>query len=311
MYEQFYDLRERAFDLMADSRFLCLLPNHVEALSSLKYALQRPRGIALLLGDAGTGKTTLTRAAIADMPEPRGAVIYLSNPTLTRNEFVEFLALSLGLSEGASHSKGRFVLELERHLAARKAVANTTALVIDEAQSLPDEILEEIRLLGNMEAAGDRLLTIVLVGQPELGERLNRPSLRQLKQRVAQRCLLPPLDAREVPVYIATRLEVAGGEASSVFTDDAITIIGQASGGIPRVISIMCENALVTGFALNERPVGRSTVMEVCRDFQLAGFVPASRQAMPPALDELSTSDLRPPLFDAVVPSRRRLFSWS
>jgi general secretion pathway protein A len=142
-----------------------------------------------------------------------------------------------------------------------------SALVIDEAQCMPDALLEEVRLLANIESASEKLLSIILAGQPELAVRMNHPTLRQLKQRIGLRCSLLPLDAAETAAYVAARVRIAGGDASTVFSADAVQLVHQRSQGIPRTISVICDNALVTGFALDRRPIDRAVVLEVCRDF--------------------------------------------
>jgi type II secretory pathway predicted ATPase ExeA len=210
MYESFFGLRERPFDLTPNPRFLLLTGRHREALSNLQYGLMSRRGLTLLVGEAGTGKTTLIRAVIGDF-ENQGAVIaYLNNPTLTRAEFYEFVAEAYGLGAEAGASKFRLLRDLSQRLEERHAQGALTALIIDEAQALPDELLEEVRLLANTETSSDKLLPIVLAGQPELADRLNAPSLRQLKQRVALRCQLGALTPTETAEYIAGRIRVAG-----------------------------------------------------------------------------------------------------
>ena len=146
-----------------------------------------------------------------------------------------------------------------------------TVLVGDEAQSLPDDLLEEVRLLANIETDTEKLLHVVLAGQPALGGRLNEPGFRQLKQRIGVRCVLPPLDLRETAVYIAHRISLAGGNPGHVFSREAVIAIYERSGGIPRTINVICENALLTGYAADQRPVGQDIVLEVCRDFDLEG----------------------------------------
>ncbi len=270
MYEAFFGFRERPFDLTPNPKFLLLTGKHREALSNLQYGLTSRRGLTLLVGDAGTGKTTLIRAVIQDF-EKQGAIIaYLNNPTLTRQEFYEFLTTAFGLSAKAGSSKSALLAELADVLEKRRAAGLLTGLVIDEAQALPDELLEEVRLLANIETATDKLLPIVLAGQPELADRLNQVSLRQLKQRVALRCLLAALDLKETAEYIAGRIRVAGGNSVMVFTRQAVDSIYERSGGIPRLISVICDNALISGFAADRRPVGRDIVNDVCRDFDLA-----------------------------------------
>jgi general secretion pathway protein A len=272
MYERYYGLAEPPFDLTPNPRYLFLSTKHQEALSHLQYGISGRKGITLLIGDAGTGKTTLVHAALAQ--EQKARCVYLSNPMLTRAEFFEFLAWGFGLETGVDRSKTRFLLELTRTLAARGADGVASALIVDEAQCLSHELLEEIRLLANIETAVDKLLPVVLVGQPELADRMNEPSLRQLKQRVALRCVLPTLDADETAAYIANRIRIAGGD-KGLFTPAAVRAIFEHAHGIPRTISVICDNALVSGFAADERPVGHETVLEVCRDFDLSPVTPA------------------------------------
>ena len=270
MYERFYGLRERPFDLTPNPRFLFMTAQHREALTTLEYGLSRRTGIALLVGDAGTGKTTIVHAALQSQSVQRSHVVYLNNPALTRNEFIEFLAAGFDLSSSAASSKTRLLAELTEALATRHAAGTMAALIIDEAQCLPDGLLEEIRLLANIESASEKLLSIILAGQPEIAGRLNAASLRQLKQRIGLRCTLAPLSEVETASYIAARLRIAGADAAAVFTAEAIQTIHERSGGIPRTISVICDNALVSGFALDRRPVDRAVVAEVCRDFDFA-----------------------------------------
>jgi general secretion pathway protein A len=276
MYERYYGLRERPFDLTPNPKYLFLSTKHREALSHLHYGISGRKGITVLIGEAGTGKTTLVHTALEQQREEKTCAVYLSNPLLTRAEFFEFLTWGFGLDAAAESSKTRFVLELTRTLVARQETGGTSALIIDEAQCLPYELMEEIRLLANIETASDKLLPVVMVGQPELADRLNEPSLRQLKQRVALRCVLPSLDAGETAAYIANRVGVAGGDSDRLFSDAAIGTIFEHSRGIPRTVSVICDNALLSAFAADERPVSRDTVLEVCRDFDLR---PASSPA--------------------------------
>jgi general secretion pathway protein A len=269
MYEAFYGFRERPFDLTPNPRFLLLTGKHREALSNLQYGLTSRRGLTLLVGEAGTGKTTLIRAVIQDYEKQGALFAYLNNPTLSRSEFYEFLTGAFGFAAPAATSKTVLLAELGRVLERRRTSDLMTGLVIDEAQALPDELLEEVRLLANIETATDKLLPIVLAGQPELADRLNKVSLRQLKQRVALRCELSALDAKETAEYIAGRIRVAGGNSVMVFTRQAVESIFERSGGIPRLISVICDNALISGFAADRRPVGRDIVEDVCRDFDL------------------------------------------
>src|SRR5262245_53820481 len=192
---------------------------------TLQYGIAAQRGITLLIGEAGTGKTTLVHAALTLVLKAQARCVYLNNPTLTRTEFVEFLGSAFSLTEDARRSKATFLAELEQTLRSRHTAGIVSALLIDEAQSLPTDLLEEIRLLANMETATVKLLQVVLAGQPELAARLNEPSLRQLKQRVALRCDLSPLSLHETAAYVASRLRKAGGNAASIFTRDAVIAI--------------------------------------------------------------------------------------
>jgi general secretion pathway protein A len=269
MYERFFGLRERPFDLLPNPRFLYLTGRHREAFSNLRYGLTVPRGVTLLIGGAGTGKTTLLQSVLAELDPDNVECVLLSNPTLTRAEFYEFLATSFGLGSGAAASKTRFLFDLRQHLQARHAAGRLSALVLDEAQSLPYELLEEVRLLSNIETPTVKLLNVVLAGQPELAARLNEPGLRQLKQRVSLRCEIEPLNFPDTAAYVAGRLRIAGGDPAAIFSREAILAIHEVSGGVPRVINVVCDNALIGGFAAEMKPVLRALVDDVCRDFDL------------------------------------------
>ena len=227
------------------------------------------KAITVVVGEAGTGKTTLLRAALESERCRRVKAIVLDNPTLTREEFVEILAARFQLGPAAAASKAVLLDALEAELRARRAREEITALIVDEAQSLSDELLEEVRLLANIETPTEKLLPLVLAGQPELAVRLNESGLRQLKQRVALRCEVAPLDLGDTAAYIVSRIRTAGGNTTKLFTREAVTLIHEFSRGIPRVINVMCDNALINGFALKRQPVDRDIVAEVCRDFDL------------------------------------------
>ena len=269
MYQEFYGLRELPFELTANPKYLYLPPGHREALSNLEYGLSAAKAVTALIGEAGTGKTTLLKAALASERCRHLRAVYLNNPAMTRGEFLEALARTLKLSPRAARSKAILLEELERLVHEGRAGGQITALVIDEAQSLSTDLLEEIRLLGNMETAVEKLLPLVLVGQPALGRRLDEHELRQLKQRVALRCAVAPFTLSETAAYIAIRIKRAGGSAIRLSTRDAVIRIHAYSGGIPRTISVICDNALVHGLALGRQPVGQEIVEEVCRDFCL------------------------------------------
>lgn len=276
MYHEYYGLSERPFDLTPNTRYLYLTPMHREALAAVQYGITSRRGIIVVTGEAGTGKTTIVRAALRALRGENVRQTYLNNPALTRDEFLQFLTKAFHLGAESAQSKTDLLSKLTASLAKAHASGQVTALVVDEAQSLPHELLEEIRLLANIETSTAKLLQVVLVGQPELADRLNDSSLRQLKQRVAIRATLRPLDLRATAALIAGRIRVAGGNPPEVFTPAAVELVYRYSGGVARTINVICDNALLSGFAAEQRPVGPTLVEEVCRDFDL---VPRDTQA--------------------------------
>jgi general secretion pathway protein A len=314
MYERFYGLRERPFDLVPNPRYLFLTARQREALSNLRYGLTTPRGLTLLIGEAGTGKTTLVHAALTDLEKEQVKCVLLSNPTLTRAEFFEYLTSGFELTSEAAQSKTRFLFELRRYLFERHAAGKTTAIVLDEAQSLPYELLEEVRLLSNIETESAKLLNVVLAGQPELADRLNESGLRQLKQRVSLRCELAAFDFNETAAYIAGRLRIAGGDPASILTREAVLAVHDASGGVPRTVNVICDNALINGFATQAKPVVRAIVDEVCRDFDIdksAKNAPVSEADAAPLAEPAAAPGAIP---EAVPPAfgvgRKRRFSF-
>jgi general secretion pathway protein A len=269
MYLRHFGLRELPFELTPNPRFLFMTAQHREALANLQYGLSSAKAVTLLIGEAGTGKTTLLRAALESEACRQVRCVHITNPGLSRDEFVETLARAFGLTQSAFASKASLLSELEDQLRQRRARGEATALVIDEAQRLTPELLEEIRLLANIETDTVKLLPLVLAGQPELAVRLNENNLRQLKQRVALRCEIKPLSVAETAAYIANRIRTAGGDCARLFTREAVMLVHEYSHGIPRTISVMCDNALLNGFAAGRQPVGRDIIEEVVRDFDL------------------------------------------
>ncbi len=309
MYEQFFGFRERPFDLTPNPRFVVMTAAHREALSNVEYGILSRKGITMLLGEAGTGKTTVIRTAIERQPT-RVWCVHIPNPALTRDEFVEMLATKFDLSDQARTSKATLLHELEALLLQRRAADETTVLIIDEAQSLPHDLLEEVRLLANIETNEEKLLSVIIAGQPELSERLNDDSLRQLKQRVALRCELGVLGLAETAAYLAGRIRAAGGVGAQVFTREAVTLIHERSRGIPRTINVLADNALLSAFAVGERPVTRQTVLDVCQDFDLqdaadaTSDVEASTEAPVSKGDAIAETAGPQRLLSSLVPSR-------
>lgn len=305
MYQHFYGLRELPFELTPNPRYLFLTRQHREALSTLIYGLSSAKGITALIGEAGTGKTTLLHSALRSEQCKNVNCVYLMNPTLTREEFVEMLSVRFELSAHAGRSKAALLNELEVVLRERRSRGEITALLIDEAQSLSAELLEEIRLLANSETATEKLLPLVLAGQPELKDRLNETELRQLKQRVTLRCEIAPFSQQETAAYIAWRIRTAGGDAAKLFTREAVVLIHERSGGIPRTVSVMCDNALLTGFGLGRQPVNYETVLEVANDLDLhekrSRELPSAAEDEPAPAPESGPSD--PVAFRATHPA--------
>ena len=300
IYGPFFGLRERPFTLTPNPKFLYVSTRQREALSSLRYGLSTLNGFTLLTGQAGCGKTTMIRAALAELGDSKIDCVVINNPTLTRAEFYEFLSRAFGLSEQAAHSKVRFLEEMQTTLESRLAGGILTGLVIDEAQSLPDELLEEIRLLGNIDTASAKLLNIVLAGQPELMARLQQDSLQALKQRIALRCELTTFDVLETAAYIAGRLRIAGGLPQEIFTQEAVKVIYETTRGLPRAINVLCENALISGFAEQTKPVPARVLREVASEFEMRSAPADPYDTMTSRSTETPIGAVRSP--DAGVP---------
>ena len=285
MYQNFYGLRELPFELAANPRFLFLTSRQREALSNLEYGLFSAKSLTLLLGEAGTGKTTLLQAALKSERCRHVRCVCINNPILTIEDFVRLLAVRFDLGIDAAASKSLLLDRLEQLLREGRRRGEITALVVDEAQSVSDSLLEEVRLLANIETPTEKLLPLVLAGQPELGFRLEDPALRQLKQRVTLRCELAPFDLSDTAAYIGSRIKTAGGVPSRLFTQEAVKLIHEHARGIPRTVSVVCDNALLSGLALGRQPVDRAIVLEVCRDLCLGGEAQAPAPARTTAMD--------------------------
>jgi general secretion pathway protein A len=271
MYESFFGLTELPFELTANPKYLFLTMGQREALSTVQYGLFSAKALTLLVGEAGTGKTTLIQAALRSERCRQVRCAYLNNPVFRREDFFRTLAVEFDLGIEASTSKSLLLERLRVSLGERRARGEIAALVVDEAQSLSTALLEELRLLANIETPTEKLLPLVLAGQPKLADRLDELELRQLKQRVTLRCELVPFTMLETAGYIATRIATAGGVPAQMFTRDAITLIHESSGGIARSINVICDNALLNAMALGRRLVDRANIVEVCDDLRLHG----------------------------------------
>jgi general secretion pathway protein A len=268
MYKKFFGLKENPFNVNPDPRYLFLTRHTQEALSTLTYGIQRRRGFILLTGEVGTGKTTLLNKLLSWLQRYRVATSFIFNPGLDSTQFFDYMLADFGLT-GEARQKSQMLWRLNKWLLERYRVGGTAVLIVDEAQNLSAEVLEEIRLLTNLETSTEKLLQIVLSGQPELETKLNRPELRQLRQRITMRCSTQPLSLEETGNYIASRLAVAGADSRPIFAPDAIEAVHVYAHGIPRVINLLCEHGLISAFAQQSRPVGAETIHEVAKEFQL------------------------------------------
>lgn len=270
MYREFYGLRDYPFGLSPDPRFLLLTPTVREALACLQHCVQRRMGFMVLVGEVGTGKTTLLRSFMDDLERRQLPFAYIFNPRLSVEEFLEYLLSDLEISCETS-TKSQRLMCLNEWLLDRYRTGLTTVLIVDEAQLLSDSVLEEIRLLTNLETGREKLLQIVLAGQPELAEKLAQSHMRQLRQRIFLRCNLSALTRGQTGEYVRRRLACVGSNGRPIFSDDALDALYSFSQGIPRVINTLCEHALVHGYVHDLRPIGRQTIDDIAREFDLNG----------------------------------------
>jgi general secretion pathway protein A len=279
MYKQYFGLTRNPFEISPDPFFYHPTPRHNEALANLHYGVGRRKGFIVITGEVGTGKTLLVRCLLSELRKNNIAFGYVFNPLLPVVEFFQYIMADLGLPY-SGRTKTEMLLDLNRFLIQRHARGLITALVVDEAQALRTELLEEIRLLTNLETSQQKLLQIVLMGQPELEIVLDSPELRQLKQRVALRCQLQPLDCAQTHAYVLSRLERAGAPKDTpIFTEEALDKVHEYSRGIPRIVNNLCENSMVSAFAHEQRPVTAEMITEVAADFRLIG--PALPEEVP------------------------------
>lgn len=267
MYTEFFGLEKLPFNLTPDPAFLFLPTKHGEALAGLVYAVTGRKGFVVLTGDAGTGKTTLLNTVLNQLPAGKIQSSVILNPTLTASEFLEIVLLDFGVANVPA-SKAQRLWKLQEVLLQAYREDKIAVLVIDEAHKLSLEVLEEIRLLGNFEYGSDKFLQIVLLGQCELDQLLNRQDLRQFKQRIALRLYIDPLSAAEIPPYLSFRWEKAGGRAAAPFSPEAIHAIAEYSHGIPRLVNSLCDTALLMAFGDRSRsidmPYIRDAAINLC-----------------------------------------------
>ncbi|PYS50672.1 MAG: hypothetical protein DMF68_06490 [Acidobacteria bacterium] len=267
MYREFYGLKELPFALTPDPRFIYFTPSHTEVMANLHYGIESGKGLVVVTGEVGTGKTTILRWMMQRL-DRTVLVAYVFNPRLTVPEFYQHITTLFNVKEW--ETKSELLIALGRTLESRHSRGLRTVLIIDEAQGLTPYVLEEIRLLSNFESDTAKQLQIVLTGQPELRDVLNDPDLRQLKQRVALRCEIKALpNVEETERYITSRLLVAGADRTDIFSPGAIDYIFRCSEGIPRQINNLCDNAMLSGYAAGESIIGRSIIEEVADQFDM------------------------------------------
>jgi general secretion pathway protein A len=271
MYKEFYKLQLNPFEITPDPSFLFLTRRHQEALIALYYGVQRRKGFVALIGDIGTGKTLLIRCLLRMIKDGDIACAQVFNSRLSTLEFLQYVAAEFGLA-ASDKAKGEILQDLRKYLLARHQRKLTTMIVVDDAQDLAIEVLEEIRLLTNLETEEEKLLQILLVGQHELDKKLDSSELRQLKHRIALRSHLEPFNLEETSGYIRHRLRRAGvpSEASDLFSDETIERVYRHARGVARLVNTVCENALITAFAKQLSTVPPDIIDEVAYDLRLS-----------------------------------------
>jgi type II secretory pathway predicted ATPase ExeA len=267
MYNSFFKLHSNPFGTSPDPRFLYMMPHTREALACLEYGISARKGFTVLTGEVGTGKTTLLKRALASFKNRRISTAFVFNPRLEVLDFLEFVLADFGIST-TNRTKSGMLLQLNRWLIERFRMEETCVVVIDEAQNLSWELLEEIRLLTNLETSSEKLLQIVLSGQPELEEKLRHPSVRQLRQRIALWCRTQPLTEKQTHAYVAERLRLAGA-SRPIFMPDALDLIYRYSHGIPRIINLLCEHSLIVAYVEQVQEVSAAIVDGVAVELEL------------------------------------------
>ena len=270
MYKGFFGLKETPFNVSPDPRYLFLTKQIEENLASLQYGIQTRKGIIALTGEVGTGKTTLVNRLLDWLKQRAMKTAFLFNSRMNSSQLFDFVLAEFDI-DCQSSSKSQQLMKLNQWLMDRYRAGETAVLIIDEAQNLTFPVLEEIRMLTNLETSTEKLLQIVLSGQPEFEEKLSLPQLRQLRQRIMIRCKTVPLTKEETHAYILERLKIAGamGNGQPIFSPPAIETVHLYSLGIPRVVNLLCEHALINAYAEQQRPIQPKIIEEVAHEFQL------------------------------------------
>ena len=267
MYRRFFGLQDHPFGASPDPRFLYKMPQIQEALACLQYGIAARKGFVVVTGEVGTGKTTLLKTVLDSFAKDRVASAFVFNPRLDVLDFFEFVLADFGLNV-TTRTKSGMLMQLNSWLLERYQNRTLCTIVIDEAQNLSMELLEEIRLLTNLETSTEKLVQVVLSGQPELEEKLMNPSLRQLRQRIALWCKTRPLTVEETHAYVKLRLEIAGS-TQSTFTKEAVDAVHRYSHGIPRLINLICEHAMINAYVEQVKPIPENIVDSVGLEFDL------------------------------------------
>ena len=279
MYKSFYQLQTNPFTTSPDPRFLYMMPHTREALAGLEYGIAARKGFIVLTGEVGTGKTTLLRRALGSFDQSRVFTSFVFNPQLETLDFLEFVLSDFGLTV-QSRTKSGMLIQLNRWLVERFRHQETCVIVVDEAQNLSADLLEEIRMLTNLETSSEKLVQIILSGQPEFEQKLRQPNLRQLRQRISLWCRTQALSLEQTGAYITQRLLIAG-TSEVIFLPESVQAIHRASRGIPRIINLICEHALIFGYVEQTRQIPLRIIMAVAQDLDLETqpFMVATAQA--------------------------------
>ena len=273
MYKSYFGLRENPFNVNPDPRYLYLTKQIEEALTGLMYGIQTRKGFITLTGEVGTGKTTLVNRLLDWLRQRRTRTAFLFNSRMNTSHLFDFILAEFEIV-CESRTKSQQLMKLNQWLLERYRAGETAVLIVDEAQNLSYPVLEEIRMLTNLETSTEKLLQIVLSGQPELEEKLKLPQLRQLKQRITLRCKTAPLTKEQTHAYIAERLRIAGTTGDQIFSPEAMDTVHMYSLGIPRVVNLLCEHALINTYVEQERVVTPKIVEDIAREFQLDEIEP-------------------------------------
>jgi general secretion pathway protein A len=273
MYKSYFGLKENPFNVNPDPRYLYLTKQIEEALTGLMYGIQTRKGFITLTGEVGTGKTTLVNRLLDWLRQRRTRTAFLFNSRMNTSHLFDFILAEFEIA-CESRTKSQQLMKLNQWLLERYRAGETAVLIVDEAQNLSYPVLEEIRMLTNLETSTEKLLQIVLSGQPELEEKLKLPQLRQLKQRITLRCKTAPLTKEQTHAYIAERLRIAGTNGEQIFSPEAMDTVHMYSLGIPRVVNLLCEHALINTYVEQERVVSPKIVEDIAREFQLDEIEP-------------------------------------